>query len=299
MRGYLLIAIAMVLPAGCAHEEEPAQAASSQTTSGPAYTGGNVAPTTAEYGAGGAAPSGTTNAAQESTSFPTHDAWHRGLMSAALELPSLTPAQRTQIQSLVDQRRSANAEAHAAHAELLNALADAISSGTVSPAMLAPKVQELVAAVIADQPTDRYLLETLHTALTPAQRVELANEAESRMNMLQQKSSAQGGRATWMAKELGLTDAQESQIQANLRALEPAAERDMFTQAREDHLRVLEAFKGDTFSMATVMPVKTSDAIRQWVDHAVVMAEATAPVLTPNQRAIAASILRGWAQKSR
>jgi Spy/CpxP family protein refolding chaperone len=210
----------------------------------------------------------------------------------------LTPTQKSQIQALIEQKNAANAGVRAAHEQLLDALADAVSAGTVNSVALAPKVQTVVAAIQAAEPTDRSLLENLHSILTPVQRTFLASQMESQIQM---ESSRQGGddegHLGWISKKLGLTSTQQSQAEMNYRtyyeAIDPGARAEM----RQERMQMLEAFKGDSFVMSQLMPPRGADDIQRWVNHVVVVAAATAPVLTPDQRAAEAALFRTWATK--
>jgi Spy/CpxP family protein refolding chaperone len=223
------------------------------------------------------------------------DTAHGDLVHAAMNLGSLTSTQRSQIEALINQETAAHANLNTAHAQLLTALADAVSAGNVDAAALAPKEQMVVSAVIADDPADRAALEKLHAILTPAQRAELVNDAESRMQAHDQKMGAGHG---FMTKELNLTAAQQNQIDANLRTMKESTDDATRTQERARHQAVLEAFKSNTFVMSQVAPAKNPQTVQKWVDHIVVMAQAETPVLTPEQRATVAAKLREWASNA-
>jgi Spy/CpxP family protein refolding chaperone len=234
----------------------------------------------------------------DATTDPARDVWHGRLLREALDLPSLTATQRGQIQGLLAQKESVNAGVRSAHAELLNAVADAIDAGYVSASILAPKAQAVVAAVQAAQPSNRAILESLHAVLTPEQRAEIASEVQTHMQAAgEQRSEERAGHVSWLANQLDLTPAQEEAIESNMRAFNKSPGIDEGAEADAECRRLLRAFAGDTFVMSQVAPPKSSDEIQTWVDKLVLGAQAAAPVLTAGQRGRAASMLRGWASR--
>jgi Spy/CpxP family protein refolding chaperone len=292
MRTPFLIAITLGL-VGCSHDQPPPQYGSSQTTGGAVDNSG-----AAQQPVPPVSEPTTTSSQKEQppadANEPSRNAWHVDLMHSALDLSSLTPTQRSRVQALIEQKTSQNANIRAANAQLLTALADAIQSGNVSTTALTPRVQAVVTAALTDEPADRSMLEALHDTLTPGQRAELVEKAESRMDAASERN---GGRLGWVATMLNLTPAQTAQIEENLRTSESASNQDMRTEVRQEHTRLLEAFRGDKFVMSQVVPPKTGDALGHFVGHIVFMAQAAAPVLTNEQRATVASTLRRWAAK--
>jgi hypothetical protein len=286
MRKAFPIAIALAL-AGCSHEQplpqSPSDARSSQTATDVGsvpVTGGSV----------------SNEGASDVATDPTAGTWRTDLLRAALELSSLTAGQKDKIQTLVDQKKIASSNIHAAHAQLLEALADAVESGKANAVALAPKVRAVVTAIRASEPADRHLLEDLHATLSPDQRNALASRLEAPTQTAHQKS-AEERRLGWVSS-LVLSSAQESQIEGNVRARYEGPEPDEQDEMRAERMSVLEAFKGDAFVMDQVVPPKSEDDIERWVNHAVVLAAAATPVLTAEQRTAAASILRTRATRS-
>jgi Spy/CpxP family protein refolding chaperone len=102
------------------------------------------------------------------------------------------------------------------------------------------------------------------------------------------------------AEDLKLTDAQRSQIKDAMRAQwkegHEHAEGQPMTEMKahkENAQKVLDAFKGDRFVLDEVAPKKdTREMAAKMSGHFLRMAETVMPILTPEQRTIAAQKLR-------
>jgi len=272
----VLVAVAVGLAAHARASELPAQAS----------------------GAASAAPA--DQAPRAPLDDPSVEPWHP-LFDAAGALSSLTPLQQTRLQALVRRRITANADVRAARSLLLSAVADAMDSGNVSQAAVAPAEQQLASAMETAESANRRLLEDLHTLLTPAQRSDLVSRARPRIGGQQDRRRGDGTAAYyagWVSKQLDLTTAQEVQIEETLRTLEEGSGRATIDEEREEGERVLDAFEGGSFVMRQVVPARSAAAIRPRIARVVAMARAVAPVLTTEQRALAVSKLRTWAARS-
>jgi Spy/CpxP family protein refolding chaperone len=237
---------------------------------------------------------------------------HGDLLRASLHLDSLSATQRQQVEALVQQEKAAHANVGVARSQLLQAVANRVAAGNVDEAALAPSVQAVEGAIQADEPGDRAAIEKLHAILTPAQRVELVTKIESHAGREHGNrggpgavagASADGGPRPAMehgggmwGRALNLSDAQKQQIGANLRSSSGAGpDKAVWKEARETRMHVLEAFKADRFVMSEVAPPRDPRLAQGEVDRIVRMAKASAPVLTPEQRATAAAKLRQMA----
>jgi Spy/CpxP family protein refolding chaperone len=234
------------------------------------------------------------------------------LLRASLHLDSLSTSQRQQIEALVAQEKAAHGNVAAARSQLLEALAGSVAAGSVDDVALAPDIQRVEGAIQADEPADRAALEKLHAILTPAQRIELVTRIESHTHGRGPGAGAGadgGGAGAKMGAGMGhgehlwghalnLSDAQKQQIEVNLRSIGPSVDRSVWKQERETHENVLTAFKGDSFVMNRVAPPRDPRLIDAEAERIVRMAKASAPVLTPEQRATAAAKLRDFAAKA-
>jgi Spy/CpxP family protein refolding chaperone len=209
-----------------------------------------------------------------------HHAHGTRLLGAALKLDSLTPAQRSQIEQLVAQRRAAEVPVRQADAQVLTVLARQVEQAKVDDAALAPSLAAKRGAAAAAQQVDRAALVQLHAVLTPVQRTQLVDGIEARMA---EGRAARAGKGTPGAGKLGLTDAQRAEVRANLQA-EGATPPS--PAARAQRKAALDAFRGDSFDASALAQVGRGE------DREARMTRALIPVLTPNQRATLADRLR-------
>ena len=221
------------------------------------------------------------------------------LVHAALRLPDVTDAQKSQIHALLQTERASHDSARQAHEALAAAVAAQVDAApgeiSLDKAQLKTQLKAVADADAAVEAARGAALAGLHGVLTPAQRVELADNASAKIAQHDQK------RAEWQAKNggdagakdgheagpwgraLGLSPAQETQIRANLKAanLTPPS-RDAFeAQAQQ----MLTDFKQTTFTAPAPVAARPSGRM---VD----VVQAILPVLTNAQRAELSSLLR-------
>ncbi len=223
---------------------------------------------------------------------PLAEPWRDDLVQSALELHSLTPDQKSQIEALARRRETQSADVRSARAALIGALADQLGIGNVSASYLAPDVQRLASAIQSREPADREVLENLHAVLTGGQRRELVRAAEAHLQTMQgQDGEEEHPQLGWFGRNVELTRGQETQIETALRRLREPPE-DARADAQDRYTRLLEAFKGNTFVMTEAMRASGRDTTLRRVGSTVRVAEAVAPVLTAEQRAAAAAALK-------
>ena len=270
-----------------------------------------------------ASPSPDGGSAADAGGHHGHRGGHRGrgdLLRASLHLDSISTAQRQQIEALVQQEKAAHANVAAARSQLLDAVAGRVAAGSVDDVALAPNVQAVEGAIQADEPGDRAALEQLHAILTPAQRVELVTRLESHGRRAQsgggegserarehgradagaRASGEMRGHGGMWGRALNLSDAQKQQIAVNLRSIGQGADanKTAWKEQRSARQHLLEAFKADRFVMNEVAPPRDPQQVEQGVERIVRLAKASAPVLTPEQRATAAAKLHEMAARS-
>jgi len=245
-------------------------------------------------GAGGIALAQQASAPQGDAApqHPWHHGHHEGILGRALTLSSLTAEQRTAIERLVQTRRAAEAPVKQADAKLLTALATQVEQASVNRQALAPDLQVRDGAATAARAVDRETLQQLHDLLTPAQRGELVDAMETG------DAGEHGHRGheqlAHIEQRLGLTEQQEAQVAANLRA--ERAEH----QAAGDGGRHggpgagkqawLESFRTDSFNATAGGGGQHGAGHRG--EHMEHLMQAMVPVLTPAQRAQLAAHLR-------
>jgi Spy/CpxP family protein refolding chaperone len=225
------------------------------------------------------------------------------LLGEALGDVPLTPDQRAQIERLASDAEARHAAARAAGKDLVDALATQVQTGAIDRAALQPKVAGLASAMQAARPADRAALEQLHAILSPDQRVAFADAVEARLHGPHGGPDREKGAnpmRQWAA-DLNLSDEQRSRIRAILEEAHdqmPRAEHRRWGEGRGRGAKVFEAFKQDRFVMdeAAPAPADADHRAAEMGGRFLDVAAKVLPVLTPDQRAIAARKLRERAE---
>lgn len=226
---------------------------------------------------------------------------HLKLAGDALGDVPLTASQRGAIEKLAADSEARHADARAARKELVLAVAAQIQAGQIDRAALQPKIAALVAGLQKAQPADRAAFEQLHRLLTADQRVAFVDALEARVSERVAQARDKHPLKQWAA-DLGLTDDQRSQIKDAMKQQWKAAaqgghEAPPWAEAKERGAKVMGAFKQERFVMDEVSPaVDVAAKAQKMSEHMLGVAEATLPVLTLQQRAIAAQKLRDKAE---
>ncbi len=164
-----------------------------------------------------------------------------------------------------------------------------------------------VATVAAQlQPATADALDQLHALLRPEQRAALVDKVEAQWAVWKDANAGDeatdnagaGGHIAHFATELGLTSEQVEKTRANLAAL-PAASRGPFdASAAEAHLKAFgTAFAADAFD-AKALATADSTKMASWgATRMVHFYQAVTPVLSADQRAKVASMLREHANE--
>ena len=240
-------------------------------------------------------------------------------IAEALGQVPLRADQRSAIEQLAKDHETRIAPVVKARADLANAIADQVQAGTIDRAALQPKIDALTAAHQAAQPGDRAAFEKLHDLLTSDQRAAFVTAMQSHAGDHEHgRRDGMRGRMQKWAADIGLTQAQQDQIKDKIRARWEAhvagaavgtdeqktgAIQDgaMLAHGHAMHQQmkaVLEAFKGDKFSMDQVAPITNDKPMAQeFAGHMLGMLETSLPILTPDQRAKAAQKLKDRASK--
>lgn len=209
------------------------------------------------------------------------------LIAQALRQLQLSPEQTQAIEQLRGSLEGSDTVVENAQGDLLSALAGQLAQGRIDPSALQPQINALVSAVQEASPTMRGALEDLHSILDPSQRAQLANAIQQSVQAGAQAGDSRQMLDAW-GNQLGLNDQQKEQLQSALSRFRPLAE-----QSRRELVQVLDAFKGEQFSIDKIVPSN------QVASHANAMAQGTiammdtlAHILTPEQRARVADMLR-------
>jgi hypothetical protein len=251
-------------------------------------------------GCGGSVASGQPVAADSAAiRAPVAQGAHGPLkvLGAALGDVQLRSTQRLEIEKMAVDAETRHADGRAARKDLMLAIAAQIAAGSIDRTSLQPKIDALVAALQKAQPDDRAAFEHLHAILGSDQRVAFVDALEARAHGRLRQMWAKRPMQEW-ADDLKLTDDQRSQLKTLFKQ--------RFAAAHAAHdgapwggglmrrgAKILEAFKQDRFVMDEVIPAAdVSHGAAAMSDRVIGMAELALPILTPEQRAIAAQKLR-------
>jgi Spy/CpxP family protein refolding chaperone len=232
------------------------------------------------------------------------------MFGEALGEVSLRPEQRTELEKLAvaaDARHAAMADGKK---DLMLALADQVEKGSIDKAALQPKIDRIVADLEKGRPDDAAALARMHAILDPEQRGAFVDALESRFKgkhghhkgggeKAEGEVSSHGGLhgLKQLAEDLKLTDDQRSQIKDALRS---AHEGHSFKEAHERMgagKKALESFRSDTFDPKAVTPPPETLRAQAAIGSGrfIGLAEKVVPILTPEQRKIAAEKVRAMA----
>jgi Spy/CpxP family protein refolding chaperone len=171
------------------------------------------------------------------------------------------------------------------------AIAAQVEQGKIDRAALQPKIDAAVSAFAQSSPADHAALEQLHAILDPEQRAELVDALQARMH-------DHGGRREHMqemARLLNLTDDQKSQIRDAFKEHFAAMRKAHEGSGEHAHgKQMLDAFKSDHFVVSELAPGSADPRAHasEMGEHMLGVVETVLPILTPEQRTIAAQKLR-------
>lgn len=237
----------------------------------------------------------------------------------ALGEVALRPDQRTELEKLAlaaEQRHVAMADGKK---DLMLAVADQIEKGSIDRSALQPKIDGIIADLEKSRPEDTASLARVHAILDPEQRNAFADALEAKLkgkhggwkHGLGGENGEHGEHGgpdhaggprgmhglMQLAEDLKLTDDQKSQIKDVLKAVHDGHSfREMHERMGEGK-KVLESFRSDTFdaTVATPAPETMRERAAIGTSRALGVAEKILPILTPEQRKIAADKLRAMA----
>jgi hypothetical protein len=236
---------------------------------------------------------------------PTHGRSKR--VADALGQVALRADQRAQIEELAKTAESTHAAAAAAQQDFAETLATQVTAGALDRDALTAKVARVSAAWAAAQPTERASFEALHGILDAGQRAELvaAMKAQQQQHGSDHPKDKEfeghkghGPGERW-ADALQLSDEQRTAFKSILHEAF-ASFHGGPAEAREHHHgghgELLEAFQGDTFSFDAVVPPHDVQAhVSEMSGHLIDVVEKVLPLLTAEQRTLAAQLIRDHA----
>jgi Spy/CpxP family protein refolding chaperone len=230
----------------------------------------------------------------------------------ALAQVALRADQRATIEQMAKDAEARALPERQARAALSLAIADQVQGGTIDKVALQPKVDAITAAHVSARPAERSAFEKLHDLLMPDQRASFvtAMQANAASHQGARAEGPHGHMQKW-ATELGLTQPQQDQIRQLLQARRQgqlagaatgtdeqanAVQGQPGSQPHAMHQQMkstLEAFKGETFSMDQVAPIQNEKPMAHALGgHMLDVLETALPILTAEQRTLAATKLR-------
>jgi Spy/CpxP family protein refolding chaperone len=237
-------------------------------------------------------------AAQAGVTEDPPEVAHAGLIREAISKLTLRPDQQPQVEQLAKEAEARHDAIKQARLALRNALADQVQAGKVDRAALKPQMDALLAAIDQSRPADRAALMRLHDILDKNQRSQFVDAIEARFHGGGHEGHRGGGfhhMQQWAA-DLNLTDQQRDQIRTALHDKFQGQREQMKEQwrtTREQGHQLLESFRQDQFTLDANSPqIFGRDKIERGIGKMLDLAETAVPLLTPEQRVIAAQKLR-------
>ncbi len=218
---------------------------------------------------------------------------HARVIADALSDVPLRPDQRTEIEQMASDAATRHAAAKTVHVQLAEAVATQIEAGAIDRAALQPKIDATADALAASRPLDRTAFERLHTILTPEQRAQFVDAMKSHGKAMHHAHGMHGRMEQW-ATDLKLTDDQRTQIAAIVKA-QFAAHKDELHAAHEHGHEAIESFKDEQMAPAKA-DVDVRAHANKMADGFLSIATQVLPLLTPEQRTLAAAKIREHAQ---
>lgn len=239
------------------------------------------------------------------------------IVGDALGEVALRPEQRTEIEKLAADAETRHAPTLQGRKELMLAFADQIEQGAVDKGALQAKLDRVVADLEKTRSDDRAAIVKLHDLLDAEQRNAFVDALESQMKARrgahgheQQGAGGELGHGPGgfmhmkkLAEDLKLTDDQRSKAHEVMRDSFKEAMKERHGE-RAGHGRhgmahgkhALEAFREDKLDLDKVAPPHDLKAAASaGSDRAAAMAQKLLPILTAEQRKIAADKVRAMA----
>ena len=238
------------------------------------------------------------------------------LVGDALGEVPLRPEQRTEIEKLAAEAEARHAPMADGRKELMLAFADQVEKGSIDRAALQPKIDKVTSDFEKIRADDRAALAKLHGLLDAEQRNAFVDALETQMKARrgEHRAHAMGGfgKLKQLADDLKLSDEQKSQIKDVMREAHKEGKEAWKQHARarggergpghaewKGHRggkKALQAFREDKLDLDKLAPPRDVKAVGRFANVQVTStAEKVLPILTPEQRKIAADKLRAMA----
>jgi len=199
--------------------------------------------------------------------------------------------------------------ARAAGKDLANILADGVAAGTVDRSKADAAINKLVTQVQGVHDASIAALNQLHTALNAQQRAALVDALQSHWEKWkeahghdeQDEHQHRSGFLLALVKQIGLTKEQAEKIKAGLHDKMKGGPQEHQHKEVQDHLQAFAAaFKSETFDAKKLAGAKVANGhLARWgATRRERFLEVATPVLTPEQRAKLAQIIRDRASQT-
>ena len=218
---------------------------------------------------------------------------HLKLVATALADVPLRADQRAEIGKLLADAVARHGANRTSRLDLMTALAAQVESGTVDRAALQPKIDAAADAWQASRPADRAAIERLHALLDAGQRAAFVEAFHDAMKSARGEHRGHGDMMKLVA-DLNLTGDQQDRIRSIMHST-MEAHRGEWKKGHAKGKAVMEAFKSDRFVLDEVAPAAATDArarANEMAGHMLGVVEQVLPILTPEQRTLAAAKIR-------
>jgi hypothetical protein len=226
----------------------------------------------------------------------------RGIADSFAEVP-LRPDQRLSIEAELKAAEDRHAKIKPLAKDAILLLAEQIEKGTIDETALQPKVDAAVAALEPIRNEDRAAIQRVHDLLDASQRSALVDTLDAKHKERFGKHMMGGhGGFKQIAEDLNLSTDQKSKLFEAFRneAAQQGGEehgwkqnRENWGELKEQREKAMESFKSDQFQVDQAMPkMDLAKGSKQMLEKGVRFAKVALPILTPEQRATAAKILR-------
>lgn len=237
------------------------------------------------------------------------------LVSEALGEVALRPDQRTEIEKLAQDAESRHAPMLNGRKELMLLVADQLEAGAIDMAALQPKIDRVIGDLEKAQADDRAAIAKLHGILDGEQRNAFVDALEKQLKAKRGEHGKGFFKAKQLADDLKLTEDQRSKIHEVMRESFKEAMKHHGRAAHEDGekdgapwhhgekghghhggKKAMEAFREDKLDLAKAAPPHDIKAMATFgTDRAKTVAEKILPLLTAEQRKLAADKVRAMA----
>lgn len=226
------------------------------------------------------------------------------LVGEALGDVALRPDQRAELEKLALGAEARHAAMVDGRRELMTALADQVEKGALDTGALQPRIDRVVADVQGARPDDQAALLRVHALLDGEQRSAFVDALQARMKGEHGGRGGGGHHAGFakmkqLADDLKLSDEQRAQIKEVMKAEHARgggpAFREMGDRFRAGK-HALETFRSDKFEPRSLAGkrIDLRDGAHEGTTRMLGAVEKILPILTPEQRKLAADKLRDF-----